>query len=89
MPALQALIDQNKPEEAPEFVMTKIGGTTKGDIDGLKRTPLWPSMIRLVPVFPREIRFLDQLTWTRQQMQALRCRTWMLLGSLSEPRPDY
>lgn len=87
LPPLQALIDQNKPAETLEFAMTKIGGMTRGDVDELKRTPLWPSMIRIVPVFPRAMPFLDQLTWTRKQRQALRCRTWMLLGSLSKPRP--
>jgi hypothetical protein len=32
------------------------------------------------------MRFLDQFTWTREQMQKLKCQTWMLLGSLSKPR---
>ena len=63
-----------------KFAMTNIGGIEK-IMKVLKRTDLWPSMVRIVSVFRERCGF-----WTREQMQKLKCQTWMLLGWLSKPR---
>jgi len=87
LPELQALIDRKKFDRALEFFLENIPQMPEGEIAKLKSSPLWPGMVELNKLAPREMEFLRQLTWTPEQLAKLRCRTWMLLGSLSLP-PD-
>lgn len=87
LPELQALIDRKEFDKALEFFLENITQMSKGEIAKLKSSPLWPGMVELNKLAPREMGFLRQLTWTPEQLAKLRCRTWMLLGSLSLP-PD-
>jgi pimeloyl-ACP methyl ester carboxylesterase len=85
IPELQALIDQKEAEKATEFGMRQIGGLSAEEVAALKKSPLWPGMVELNRLFPRELSFLDRLTWTRADLEKLHTRTWVLLGSLSKP----
>jgi pimeloyl-ACP methyl ester carboxylesterase len=85
LPELQALIERKEFDRALEFFLENIPQMSKDEIAKLKSSPLWPGMAELNKLAPREMGFLRQLTWTPEQLATLRCRTWMLLGSLSLP----
>jgi pimeloyl-ACP methyl ester carboxylesterase len=85
LPELQALIDRKEFDRALEFFLQSVPQMPEGEIAKLRSSPLWPGMVELNKLAPREMGFLRQLRWTPEQLGKLKCRTWMLLGSRSLP----
>jgi pimeloyl-ACP methyl ester carboxylesterase len=83
LPALLALAEQNELESALEAGLEKIVRLSRTEIEMFRQTPLWPSMVALVPQFLREVAALDTFSPTVEEAEALRARTWLLLGTLS------
>jgi hypothetical protein len=82
---LGALVDVGATDLAMEFTSTNILRLNSEQLKSLKQTPIWPLMLKLVPLFPRELAVLDTLVWTREQLEALAARVWQLLGSMTKP----
>jgi pimeloyl-ACP methyl ester carboxylesterase len=87
LPELQALIERKEFDRAAEFFLKNIGGMPEGEVTKFKASPLWPGIVELNKLAPREMGFLRTLTWTPEQMAKLECRSWLLLGSETKPPP--
>jgi pimeloyl-ACP methyl ester carboxylesterase len=88
LPELEGLLARNESAQATEFAMEHIVRMPRAGIEMFKQTPIWPAMVALTRLFPRELRFLETLAWSAEEMEGLRARTWVLLGTLTTPEPN-
>jgi pimeloyl-ACP methyl ester carboxylesterase len=87
LPDLQKLMDAEEYDRAAEYFLLKIAQMPKGEVAKFKSSPMWPGIVELNKLAPREMGFLRSLTWTPEQLSKLRCRSWLLLGSQTNPPP--
>lgn len=74
-------------DDAAAFALGEIVGAPRTEIEIFRQSPLWPAMLEMVTLFPNELDFLDTLTWTREEVAALKSRVWLLLGSMTKAPP--
>jgi hypothetical protein len=75
LPELQALMERKEYDRAAEFFLANIAQLPEGEIAKFKASPLWPGVVELNKLAPREMGFLRTLTWTPEQMAKLQCRS--------------
>ncbi len=88
LPEFEKLVAAGDMAKATEFGLVNIARAPHGLMESFKQSPLWPAMMQQTPAFLNEVRFLDTTTWTPEQLRALPCRTWLLLGSLTQWDPS-
>jgi pimeloyl-ACP methyl ester carboxylesterase len=56
-------------------------------IAAFRETPLWKAMCQTVTAFPKELRFLDSLTWQKGDLDAIASVPTLLIGEQSPVLP--
>lgn len=87
LPKLQKLMDGKEYSEAAEFFLENISQMPEDEVAKFKASPLWPSIVELNKLAPREMGFLRTLDWTPERLSKLQCRSWLLLGSETKAPP--
>ena len=78
---LQALVDQHQLEEATAFGMEKVVGLPAALVAQARQSRSWLSSVERVGAFAREVAALDALAPSEAETDAIRARTFVLLGT--------
>jgi pimeloyl-ACP methyl ester carboxylesterase len=78
---LQALVDNGQFEEATAFGMEKVVGLPAALVAQTRQSPGWFQSVERVGAFAREVAALDALDPSEAETDAIRARTFLLLGT--------
>jgi pimeloyl-ACP methyl ester carboxylesterase len=84
---IERLIAAGDKDAATQYSMGQVVGMPTEAIAAFRQTPLWEPMCETVTAFPRELRFLDSLTWQRGDLDSIASVPTLLVGGESPVLP--
>ncbi|MCC9169155.1 alpha/beta fold hydrolase [Pontibacter harenae] len=85
LPYLKSLVDTGRLDEATVMTQTRIVGFDPAAVEISKASPAWTALTEMTSVFLRELEALDNLNPTESETDAIRARTFLLLGTETQP----
>lgn len=88
IPEIERLIASGDTDAATAYAIGHVVGMPPQAIAAFRQSPLWVPMCETVRAFPKELRFLDSLTWQAGDLDGIRGRPCLLVGANSPALPD-
>jgi pimeloyl-ACP methyl ester carboxylesterase len=88
IPEIERLIASGDIDAATQYAIGQVVGMPPPAIAAFRETPLWEPMCQTVAAFPKELRFLDSLTWQKGDLDAIASIPTLLIGEQSPILPD-
>jgi len=82
---LQEVIGAGRTQDALETFLASGPGEPPENVEVLKRSPLWSTMLALAPTIPLDLEALGSYAFEPERFREIRCPVLYLLGTLSPP----
>ncbi len=80
---LREVIDAGRTQDALEAFLAGGPGEPPENVDILKRSPLWSTMLTLTPTIPLDLEALGSYAFDAERFRSIRCPVLYLLGTRS------